>query len=200
MRASASGVVVVASIAFLMFRFLGDPISNLLPEDATVQDRAEMREKLGLNDPVLVQYGRFIADAAQGDFGQSYRNNRPVSDLLAERFPATAELVLVAADELAKIEEIQVASIVQVLDESQMPLGPSNKNLKLSVLLAGVLGVGLGILLGFVRSYVNNSDIDERRKLRRVRNFLKKKRQAMFFKLIGKMKKKYLMLLRNQKE
>ncbi|WIY27529.1 ABC transporter permease [Parasedimentitalea psychrophila] len=90
-------MLVVASIAFLMFRFLGDPITNLLPEDATEQDRAEMSQKLGLNDPFLVQYGRFISNVAQGDFGQSYRNNRPVSDLLVERFPATAELVLVAA-------------------------------------------------------------------------------------------------------
>lgn len=90
-------MLVVASIAFLMFRFLGDPITNLLPEDATAQDRIEMRDRLGLNDPFVVQYARFIGDAAQGDFGQSYRNNRPVSDLLAERFPATAELVLVAA-------------------------------------------------------------------------------------------------------
>jgi uncharacterized protein involved in exopolysaccharide biosynthesis len=77
--------------------------------------------------------------------------------------------------ELAKIEEIQETSIVQVLDEPQVPLGPSNKNLKLNVLLAGVLGVGLGIMLGLLRSYLNNSNMDERRKLRRVRNFLKKK-------------------------
>jgi hypothetical protein len=78
--------------------------------------------------------------------------------------------------ELAKIEEVQKASIVQVLDKPQIPLGPSNKNLKLSIILAGALGLGLGIMLGFVRSYfLNQGDIDERRKLRRVRNFLKKK-------------------------
>lgn len=57
-------MLVVASIAFLMFRFLGDPISNLLPEDATVEERADLREKMGLNDPFVVQYGRFIANAA----------------------------------------------------------------------------------------------------------------------------------------
>jgi uncharacterized protein involved in exopolysaccharide biosynthesis len=77
--------------------------------------------------------------------------------------------------ELAKIEEVQEASIVQILDKPQIPLGPSNKNIKLSVLLAVMLGIGLGIVLGFIRSYLNNSDIDERRKLRRVRNFIKKK-------------------------
>jgi hypothetical protein len=77
--------------------------------------------------------------------------------------------------ELAKIDAIQRASVVQILDGPQVPLGPSNKKLKLNVILAGVLGVGLGLMLGFVRSYLNNSDVDERRKLRRVRHFLKKK-------------------------
>ena len=77
--------------------------------------------------------------------------------------------------ELAKIEEIQEASIVQVLDEPHAPLGPSNKNLKINVLLAGVLGLGLGIMVGFIRSYLDNNDIGERSKLRRVRNFIKKK-------------------------
>jgi len=77
--------------------------------------------------------------------------------------------------ELAKIEEIQESSIVQILDTPQIALGPSNKNLKLSVLLAGFLGLSLGIMLGFVRSYTHNSDMDERKKLRRVKHFFKKK-------------------------
>ena len=77
--------------------------------------------------------------------------------------------------ELAKIEEIQESSIVQILDKPQIALGPSNKNLKLSVLLAGVLGLGLGIMLGFARAYTHNSDMDERKKLRRVKHFFKKK-------------------------
>ena len=78
--------------------------------------------------------------------------------------------------ELANIEKIQNETIVQVLDEPQVPLTSSGGyDLKLSVLLAGVLGVGLGIILGFVRSYVNQGDIYDRRKLRRIRNFLKNK-------------------------
>jgi len=83
--------------------------------------------------------------------------------------------------ELAKIEEIQQASIIQVLDEPQIPLGATNKNLKLNVILVGMLSIVFGILLGFVRAYFNNSDIDERRKLRRVRNFMKKKGRDIVF-------------------
>jgi uncharacterized protein involved in exopolysaccharide biosynthesis len=82
--------------------------------------------------------------------------------------------------ELAKIEEIQEASIVQVLDKPQVPLGPTNINLIRSVLLAGILGIGLGIMIGFVRAYADNSDMDERKKLRRVKYLFKKKLKDIF--------------------
>lgn len=77
--------------------------------------------------------------------------------------------------ELAKIEEIQKATIVQILDRPQVPLGATNKNLKLSLLVAAFLGVGLGVFLGFLRSYLDNDSMDERKKLRRVRFYFKKK-------------------------
>ena len=77
--------------------------------------------------------------------------------------------------ELAKIEEVQEASIVQVLDKPQIPIGPLSKNLKLNVLLAGFLGIGLGIIIGFARAYIDNSNMDERKKLRRVKHLFKKK-------------------------
>ncbi|OCW59604.1 ABC transporter permease [Hoeflea olei] len=90
-------MLAVALIAFMMFRFMGDPVNSLVAENATVEERDAVRERLGLDQPLWVQYGRFVARAATGDFGLSWRNARPVSTLLAERFPATAELVLVAA-------------------------------------------------------------------------------------------------------
>lgn len=90
-------MLTVAFIAFIMFRYLGDPIDGMVLEDATTQEREELRENLGLNDPFPIQYGRFVINAAQGDFGSSYRNHRPVSNLLSERIPATLELVFVAA-------------------------------------------------------------------------------------------------------
>ena len=84
-------------------------------------------------------------------------------------------LTLKQQQELTKIEEVEKASIVQVLDEPQISLGPSDKNLKLNVLLAGILGLGLGVLLGFIRSYLDSNDMDERKKFRRVKYFIKKK-------------------------
>lgn len=90
-------MLAVALIAFAMFRFVGDPVNSMLPENASVEDRQQLREQLGLDAPVATQFVKFVTGAAQGDFGFSYRNKRPVSDLIAERLPATLELVLVAA-------------------------------------------------------------------------------------------------------
>ena len=77
--------------------------------------------------------------------------------------------------ELSKIEEVQGSSILQILDNPQLPIGPSNKNTILTLLLSGISGLMLGIFLAFSRTYFNNSNIDERRKLRKVRNFFRKK-------------------------
>jgi peptide/nickel transport system permease protein len=90
-------MLVVALIAFSMFRYVGDPIAGMVGQDTTDAERAELRASLGLNDPFPVQFARFAADAAQGKFGVSYRQRRPVSELLAERFPATLELSMVSA-------------------------------------------------------------------------------------------------------
>ena len=69
----------------------------MVGQDTTAQQREQLREQLGLNDPFVVQYARFVADAARGDFGVSYRHRRPVSELLEERLPATLELSFVSA-------------------------------------------------------------------------------------------------------
>lgn len=90
-------ILTVGLIAFSMFRFVGDPVATLAGQEATDADRAELTERLGLNDPFPVQFARFLGNAAQGDFGISYRQARPVSDLLAERLPATIELAVLSA-------------------------------------------------------------------------------------------------------
>lgn len=100
LRSLMQGLVVmlaVAFIAFSMFRFVGDPVVNMLGQEATLQDRAELSERLGLNDPVPIQFARFVVDAARGDFGISYRQGRKVSALILERLPATVELAVLSA-------------------------------------------------------------------------------------------------------
>jgi peptide/nickel transport system permease protein len=95
--ANAVGVMLtVALIAFAIFRFVGDPVELMLNEQASQAQRDELRERLGLNRSVPAQYLTFVANAARGDFGISYRNQQDVFLLIAERFPATFELVIVA--------------------------------------------------------------------------------------------------------
>src|SRR6202162_5622201 len=90
-------MLVVALIAFALFRFVGDPINQMVGLETSFEEREKLRQALGLNDAVLVQFVRFVWRALQFDFGVSYQFKRPVTELIAERFPATMELALVSA-------------------------------------------------------------------------------------------------------
>src|SRR5690606_13452301 len=90
-------MLAVGLIAFGMFRYVGDPINNMVGQDTTLEQRAALRKQLGLDDPFIVQYARFMGNAAQGDFGVSYRQRRPVSELIRSRMPATLELSFISA-------------------------------------------------------------------------------------------------------
>jgi peptide/nickel transport system permease protein len=90
-------MLVVGLIAFALFRFVGNPVLFMLGQDATPEDRERVTHLLGLEQPFYVQYAGFLARAAQGDFGMSLREQRPVTSMILERLPATLELSLVAA-------------------------------------------------------------------------------------------------------
>ena len=90
-------MAVVAFIAFGLFNFTGDPVSFMVGQDATLEERARLRAELGLDRPSYVQFGRFVGNVVQGEFGLSLRQGRSVSTLLKERLPATLELSMVAA-------------------------------------------------------------------------------------------------------
>ncbi|WP_136658979.1 ABC transporter permease [Nitratireductor sp. XY-223] len=90
-------MLVVSLIAFVMFRFVGDPVDQMVGLETTLEERAKLREQLGLNDPLPVQFWNFVSKAAQGDLGISYQFKRPVAVLLSERLPATLELSFVSA-------------------------------------------------------------------------------------------------------
>jgi peptide/nickel transport system permease protein len=100
LRRLAQAVIVmltVAFIAFMLFQYVGDPVTNLLGQDATPEQRTQLRADLGLDQPFPVQFAAFIGNAVQGEFGLSLRQGRKVSSLIAERFPATMELAFGAA-------------------------------------------------------------------------------------------------------
>ena len=88
---------VVAMVAFALFNYTGDPIAFMLGQEATLEERARLRSELGLDQPFYVQFGHFVGNAVQGDFGVSLRQGRKVSTLLRERLPATLELSMAAA-------------------------------------------------------------------------------------------------------
>jgi peptide/nickel transport system permease protein len=90
-------MLTVALVAFLLFQYVGDPVTQMLGQDATPEDRARLRADLGLDQPFFLQFVHFVGNAVQGDFGISLRQGRPVSTLIQERLPATLELALVAA-------------------------------------------------------------------------------------------------------
>src|ERR1700756_2269102 len=89
-------MVVVGVVSFSMFRFAGDPVNQMVSIDTSAEQRAAIRHSLGLDDPVLVQFARYFAHAAQFQFGVSYQFRQPVAKLLQERLPATLELATCA--------------------------------------------------------------------------------------------------------
>lgn len=93
---SAIVMLVVALVAFALFRYVGDPVSSMVGQETSLEDREALRTTLGLNDPFVVQFGRFIGNAVQGNFGISYRLQQPVMELILQRLPATLELAFVS--------------------------------------------------------------------------------------------------------
>jgi peptide/nickel transport system permease protein len=90
-------MLAVALIAFALFNYVGDPINSMVGQDTTLADRERLRQELGLNDNFAVQFARFVGHAAQGNFGLSYQQARPVGTIILEKMPATLELSLMAA-------------------------------------------------------------------------------------------------------
>ena len=90
-------MLVVTLLAFILFRYVGDPVTIMLGQDATDLDRERLRQSLGLDQSALLQFWNFLQNAAQGEFGLSLRQGQSVSELIKDRLPATVELSIVAA-------------------------------------------------------------------------------------------------------
>ena len=148
-----------------------------------------VREKINFIDNRIYSVNKDL-EKSEKKLKEFKENNRqvisPALQLEQDRLNRDVEvqkgifLTLKQQLELAKIEAVQQGSIVQVLDPPQIPLGPENKNLRRNMILALFVGLGLGVLLGFLRNYFDNDNIHERKKLRRVRLYLKKKTKDIF--------------------
>src|SRR5918992_3455750 len=86
----------VVTLVFAALRLSGDPAATMLPGDASVDELAALRKELGLDQPIYVQYVKFLAGAVTGDFGLSLRHQQPALELVMERLPATLELAFAA--------------------------------------------------------------------------------------------------------
>ena len=89
-------MLAVSLIAFSLFRFVGDPIAQMVGQETSIEDQENLRESMGLNDPLITQYYRFISDLSKGEFGFSFRTRQPVSEMILSRMPATLELGFVS--------------------------------------------------------------------------------------------------------
>jgi peptide/nickel transport system permease protein len=164
LRRLAQAVIVmvsVALIAFMLFQYVGDPVVFLLGQDATADQIRELRADLGLDQPFVVQFWHFLANASQGEFGLSLRQGAKVSRLIAERFPATLELALVAAVmalvmgiPMGVYAALKRGTFISQLFMTVSLLGVSLPTFLIGILLILVFAVNLGWFPSFGRGDV----------------------------------------------
>lgn len=151
-------MLAVSAVSFAMFRFVGDPVATLSRENATVDEKAALRTSLGLERPILVQYGDFLGRIVRGDLGTSFRNQRLVGELIAERLPATLELVIVATIlslalgiPLGVLCALKPDGVAARLVQAVSLIGISTPTFVTGIVLILVFAVSLGLLPSFGR-------------------------------------------------
>ncbi|MBS8225151.1 ABC transporter permease [Vannielia litorea] len=151
-------LLITGLVAFSMFTFVGDPIDNMLGQERTIEDVERLRQQLGLDKPFVVQYYRFLEQAVQGNFGVSYRQGRPVAEILLERAPATLELAAVSGIfaillgiALGVFTAIRRNGIAANLIMSASLIGVSLPTFLIGILLIYLFSVELGWLPSFGR-------------------------------------------------
>ncbi|MBL4646689.1 MAG: ABC transporter permease [Rhizobiales bacterium] len=86
----------VSLIAFALFRYVGDPVAVMVGQETSIADQERLRQELGLNDPLISQYMRFVGNMLTGEFGFSFRTRQPIDEMILSRLPATVELGLIS--------------------------------------------------------------------------------------------------------
>ncbi|AHF87451.1 ABC transporter permease [Rhizobium johnstonii] len=154
-RAIASGVslVVLIVIVFFLSRLTGDPTDLYLPIDATTEMRQQFREMNGFNDPLIIQFGRYVSDLAQGNFGQSLRQARPAMDVVLEAFVwtfwlavITMALVTVAAIVIGSLAAFRVGGVFDRLATFFSLIGAAAPDFWLAIVAIVIFAVKLHVL------------------------------------------------------
>ena len=149
-------LLIVGFGAFALFQYVGDPVNNMVGQDATPAQRQQLRQDLGLDRPAIVQFAYFVGHALQGDFGLSLRQGREVSALIGERAPATLELSVVAST-LAIVLGIPLGVFVALRRQrpiAKVALSVTLLGVSLPGFLIGVLAIELfSVKLGWLPSY-----------------------------------------------
>jgi peptide/nickel transport system permease protein len=155
-RRLAQSLLVLFGVSFVVFFILyltGDPALVLLPPEASADDIRRFREAMGFNDPFIVQYGRFLAGALRGDFGQSIRHGEPAFHLVIERMPATFELAgaglliaLCLAIPAGIISAVRRNTLADYVSTVVALLGQSMPTFWLGIMLILVFSVQLNLL------------------------------------------------------
>lgn len=151
-------LLITAFLSFASFHFIGDPLQNMLGQEATAQDRARLAAELGFDRPFYVQFLRFIGSVLQGDFGISTRVGRPVIDLILERLPATLELAMLsfflamaAGIALGVMTALRPRSIISHLSMTGSLIAVSLPNFLIGIGLIYIFSIKLGWLPSFGR-------------------------------------------------
>ncbi len=146
-------IIGVSVISFFFIHLSGDPVMLMLPGDASHQEIEDLREQLGFNDPIYVQYLRFAWQAVRGEFGQSLYYKVPAVELILERLPASLELAI-AAMLIALVVAVPIGIISAVRRGSLLDMGSmlgalfglSMPHFWLGIMLIMIFSVNLGWL------------------------------------------------------
>ncbi len=156
-------MMAVALLAFIMFRFVGDPVNQMVGIETSLEEREALRERLGLNDPPVEQFFRFVWNAIHFNFGISYQFKAPVSELLASRLPATLELSLISAL-VALLVGVPMGVYAGLKREawlSRIFLTVSLMGVALPTFLIGILLIYVfSVLLGWLPSFGRGQTVD----------------------------------------
>ncbi len=141
-------LIIISFFVFILVFVAGDPVSLMLPEDATEEDRNALRAALNLDQPFFVQYGTYLMNMVQGDFGSSFRYNEPALPIVLERLPATLELAVasmivatILAIPLGIFSATKQNSFLDLFATGGSVLGKAMPNFWLGIMLILVLAV-----------------------------------------------------------